>query len=118
MDILKDILFQVLQLALEALLPVLIGFAIKWLRDQIGLLKSKLSESQLAILDAAAKIAVLAAEQLNLAGFVEDKKAEAIRIAQQYLAAHGVELDVQVIADAIEAAVMEQFNQQQLPAGA
>lgn len=114
LDVLKDILFQILQLALEALLPVLVAFIIRWVKGQIDIAKGKLNEQQQTILDAAVRIAVLAAEQLNLSGFVENKKAEAIKIAQAYLIAHGIDIDVQVLADMIEAAVMDEFNRPDL----
>lgn len=117
-QILLDAVYDVLQYALVALLPVLAGMAVAWLKSQINVLKGKLTEQQSDILDAAVRIAVLAAEQLNLAGFIEDKKAEAVRIAQQYLAAHNVYVDIDVIVDAIEAAVLDELNRDKaLPTG-
>lgn len=112
LDILKEYGFTLLQLMLEAVLPVLAVFIIQWVRAQIQIAMDKLNDNQRAILNEAARIAVLAAEQMNLAGKVADKKAFAVDFAQKYLDEHGIIISLGTIEGAIEAAVMSEFNQQ------
>jgi DNA-directed RNA polymerase specialized sigma24 family protein len=58
----------------------------------------------------AVEIAVLAAEQMEIGGFIEDKKQYALNIAQAYLNEHGWdEFDIDVLEAAIEAEVLKQF---------
>jgi len=111
LDILKEYGFALLQLLLEALLPILVVFVIQWVRMQIKKVIAGLSSDQAALLAEAAKIAVLAAEQMNLAGLIMDKKEWAIEYAQNYLLAHNIPLDLATIEGLIEAAVMAEFNQ-------
>ena len=53
---------------------------------------------------------IRAAEQMELAGFIEDKKQYALNIAQAYLNEHGWdEFDIDLLEAAIEAEVLKQF---------
>ena len=61
-------------------------------------------------LEQAATLAVQAAEQAGMAGYIQDKKQYALEVAQRYLDAKGVKIDVQLISDAIEAAVFAELN--------
>lgn len=110
LDILIEYGFQLLQLVLEALLPVLAVMAIKWVQVLIKNGIAKLEPNVQDILNEGVRIAVLAAEQMGLSQQLQEKKAFALEMAQLYLAEHGVELDIEVIAAAIEAAVMDEFN--------
>ena len=69
-----------------------------------------------AVLTEAARLAVLAAEQNGLVAALKkqayDKKTEAIRYVESYLAAHGIKLNLSVIDAAIEAAVFQEFNRE------
>jgi hypothetical protein len=58
-----------------------------------------------------ARVAVLAAEQLKISEKINDKKTWAVRWLTDALRQRGVSLPVGEIEAAIEAAVMEQFNQ-------
>ena len=111
LDILKEYGLTLLQLVLTALLPILATYIIQLVKVWIENAMMKLGDQQAKAVKLAANLAVQAAEQMQLAGQIEDKKLEAIKIAQAYLDEHGVGIiDVEVISDAIEAAVMEQFN--------
>ena len=92
---------------LAAQIAVLLGALVVKAVNEI---KAKLTADQLIILDTAVKIGIQAAEQLDLAGAIQDKKAEALKIAQNYLSVHGVKIDLSVLDSAIEAAVYEAFN--------
>ena len=61
-------------------------------------------------LEQAASMAVQAAEQAGMAGYIQDKKQYALEVAQRYLDAKGIKIDVELISDAIEAAVFAELN--------
>ena len=67
-----------------------------------------------AVLTEAARLAVLAAEQNGLTAKLKDqlydKKTEAIRYVESYLAAQGIKLNLAVFDAAIDAAVFQEFN--------
>jgi LL-H family phage holin len=92
---------------LIAVITAVVGFVGKALRDLIG---SKVSAEQLQLLMVIAKQAVAVAEQTGIAKTGEEKKAEAIRVAQVYLDAYGIKIDVQRVAAAIEAAVFTELT--------
>lgn len=92
---------------LIAVITAVIGFVGKSLRDLIG---RKVTAEQLQLLMIIAKQAVQVAEQTGLAKTGEEKKAEAIRVAQVYLNAYGIKIDVAQVAAAIEAAVFSELN--------
>jgi len=92
---------------LAAQVAVLLGALVVKAVNEI---KAKLTADQLVILQTAVDIGIKAAEQLDLAGAIKDKKVEALRIAQNYLTAHGVKIDLATLDSAIEAAVYAAFN--------
>ena len=61
-------------------------------------------------LEQAARFAVQAAEQAGAAALIEDKKQYAIQIAEAWLAANHITTDIDLIDAAIEKAVLELFN--------
>jgi LL-H family phage holin len=92
---------------LIAIITAVVGFVGKSLRDLIG---RKVSAEQLQLLMVIAKQAVAVAEQTGIAKTGEEKKQEAIRVAQVYLDAYGIKIDVGQIAAAIEAAVFTELT--------
>jgi len=92
---------------LAAQVAVLLGALVVKAVNEI---KAKLTADQLVVLQTAVDIGVKAAEQLDLNGAINDKKIEALKIAQNYLDVHGVKIDLSVLESAIEAAVYEAFN--------
>lgn len=93
---------------LIAVITAVIGFVGKSLRDLIG---RKVTAEQLQLLMVIARQAVAVAEQTGIAATAEEKKAEAIRVAQVYLNAYGIKIDVGQISAAIEAAVFTELTQ-------
>jgi len=85
-----------------------IGFVGKTVRDFIG---QKVTAEQLRLLLVIAQQAVAVAEQTGLAKTGEEKKAEAIRVAQTYLDAYGIKIDAAQVSAAIEAAVYNELTQ-------
>ena len=109
-----DLLSAFLNVFLGAVLPTLAtalaGLAIVWINKKIALAKAQLSDEQEWVINQAINAAVLAAEQMNLKGEIQDKKAYALGIAQTWLASKGITLDLVTLEARIEAAVMAQFN--------
>jgi hypothetical protein len=99
-----------MQSVLLAVLPVAAGAAVNWLLKAAKVEAGKLDTQTLQTLTWLASIAVKAAEQSNMNGWLDDKKAYAVEICQGWLKARGISLDVATIEAAIEAAVMEEFN--------
>ncbi|NMC30740.1 MAG: hypothetical protein GYA45_11790 [Pelolinea sp.] len=102
-EIFLKAVLPVLATALASLVAALITKGINWL-------KSKLDLQMQFILNEAVKSAVLAAEQVHLVDAAIIKKDYALDYATRWLAARGYKIDLGLIGDAIEAAVLEQFN--------
>jgi hypothetical protein len=92
---------------LAAQVAVLLGALVVKAVNEI---KAKLTADQLIILETAVDLGIKAAEQLDLNREINDKKVEALKIAQNYLDIHGVKIDLSVLDSAIEAAVYSAFN--------
>jgi LL-H family phage holin len=93
---------------LITVITAVIGFVGKSLRDLIG---DKITAEQLKVLMVIAKQAVAVAEQTGITKTGEEKKQEAIRVAQVYLNAYGIKIDAAQVAAAIEAAVFTELTQ-------
>ena len=104
-----DLIAQGVVDILKVVLPIFVIYAIQFLRVKIAEAKSKLAPNLVALLDEYAPIAVAAAEQMNLAGKIQDKFLYAFELLQQLIADQGIECDVLLIEAAIEAAVISQF---------
>lgn len=72
------------------------------------LLNQKFTKEQLQILNWAAMMAVEAAEQYG--GGAEEKKRQAVGLAQDWLTQHGIYIDLHTLDGAIEAAVFSEIN--------
>lgn len=70
----------------------------------------KTNAQQFALLESIAEAAVKAAEQGELAGFVKDKKASALKAASEMLKQVGLNVSPEVLDATIEAAVLRAFN--------
>lgn len=102
------------QAVLMAILPVLAAVATRWVLEQVKAQAQKLSADQLKTMQWLAEIAVKAAEQAKLGGWVEDKKAYAINMCEAWLKSRGITIELDAIEAAIEAAVYEQFTKDKL----
>lgn len=98
--VLGDIVTQILRI----LLPVCIALIIKWAIEIWHKVKADQPE-WVPVLEYAAQVAVLAAEQIFGDGHGEEKKQYAIQTIERILSEQGLVIDVEVIADAIEAEV-------------
>jgi len=110
-----DALSVFLQTVLQYALPVLASLAAAWLVAAVKVKWQEWKEKHTAsaeVLASIAKIAVQAAEQMKLNQVIDDKKAYALEVVENYLTKLGLKLDVDSIEAAVEAAVMEQFNKE------
>ena len=103
---------------LMAFAPIIAGLIAGWLAVTIKRIweQIKVDRPELAYtLERISEIAVRAAEQAGAAGYIEDKKQYAIEFIQNYLDAQGWGvIDVSVIEAAIEAAVYNEFNKDEI----
>jgi hypothetical protein len=110
-----DVLSKFAEQFLLGIAPVLAGFVVAWLGVQIKLLWAKAkayNPEAVDLLEMIAPMAVKAAEQAKLAGYLDDKKNYAIDLITSWLASKGVTIDAGLISAAIEAAVYDEFNRQ------
>lgn len=108
----SEVLGAMVTQVLRILLPVCVALIIKWAIE----IYQKIKEQQpewLPVLEYAAEVAVLAAEQVFGSGHGEEKRDYAIATIQRILAEQGLVVDVDVIADAIEAEVCKWFHHAQ-----
>ena len=95
---------EIMTQVLRILLPLFAALIIKWAVELYHKLKIEQPE-WVPVLEYAAELAVLAAEQIYGDGKGAEKKQYAIETIQRILDEHGFHLNVSVIEDAIEAEV-------------
>lgn len=103
---------------IDALMPTIIATFISVATAAIGFIgfqvrkfiASQANNEHADFLARVAEIAVQAIEQTYAAADGDAKKAAAIEAAERLLESRGVKVDVDVISDAIEAAVLREFN--------
>ena len=105
-----ELLNKVLQIVLETALPILVSALAAWAigkaREVFKKLKDKNPELY-EILKAVSAEAVKAAEQVYGSQKGQEKKAYALKIAEKYREAKGIQLDLEIISAYIEAAVKD-----------
>jgi hypothetical protein len=109
-----DFLSKVVEGVLLAIAPVLAAALASWLIAKVKTAWVDFKEAQQVpayLIEQIAEIVVKAAEQMKLAGLIEEKKDYAVATAQLWLEEQGYKVDLAVIEAAIEAAVAEQFPQ-------
>ncbi len=111
----------VLQAVLLAALPFLAREAFKWLRAKALEAEKRLESAGhyevVDLLRTFASLAVRAAEQIYGGKNGAEKRAYAIKIVSDFLEARGIYVDEKAIVAAIEAAVLDEFNQFREPKG-
>jgi uncharacterized metal-binding protein len=103
---------------LTLVLPLVAVALVGWLGTQAKLVLAKAKNyapDLFTALEEAAIIAVKAAEQSKLAGLIDDKKAYALTIAENFLETKGLKVDLHLIDAAIEKAVGEMFAKEPQP---
>ncbi len=110
LEILNGVLAEVIEFVAYALIPFLAAIVMAWFKKMRAKLEAETSAQLADVIFIVAKHAVLAAEQAGLLDAAIDKKDHAIEIAEKFLAEIGVDVDLDPVGDAVEAAVMDQFN--------
>lgn len=109
-----ELLFQVLQVAITVLAPILFTLLGKLIWDYAQKVQSQIPAEQLAFAKGLIKQLVLAAEQSGLTGLIraegEEKRKYVIDLAEKELKARGIDMDLDVLYALLEAAVFEAFN--------
>ena len=104
----------ILEMLLQALLPVVIGFVAAWEKAMISKAKAELEASQFAFLIDLADVLVVAAEQSGLTGELKnvgaEKKAYVLAALEAAAAAKGIKIDAEALSAIIEAAVVAAFG--------
>lgn len=102
------------QQALGTLILITVGGLAAWLtKGLVAFVKAKTTAEQINTLRVFASIAVSAAEQGAIAGFITDKKASAINLVNIYLTQAGITgVNAEQIDAAIEAAVFDTLEQE------
>ncbi len=109
----NEVLAKFVEAFLYALAPIVATFVTGWVLTKWQKARQELQAANsdlYYVLEEIAGIAVKAAEQAGLNGWVSDKKSYALEIAEQLLLVRGFKIDLDPIAAAIEAAVYEEFN--------
>ena len=109
----NDFLSALLQNLILAFAPVLASLITAWLIAQIKLVWQKAQNARPDLMDQlewAARTAVSAAEQAGAAKLIEDKREYAIGVAGMWLNSKGLNVDIEMIEAAIEAAVWSEIN--------
>ena len=104
--VIGELLTQILRI----LLPLCVAIIIRWAVE----LYLKIKEEQpniIPLLDYFVEQAVYAAEQIYGSGHGETKKEYALQIIQGWLEEYGLNVDVKIISDAIEAQVYQSFHE-------
>ena len=100
---------------LRVIIPVCVALVLKWAVELYHKLRTEQPE-WVPVLEYAAEVAVLAAEQIFGKGKGDEKKQYAIETIERILAEQGIMVDVGVITDAIEAEVQKWFPHQEAKA--
>lgn len=94
-------------------LPILAGFAIRALKVWGDKVLSNIERNKPSLhwaLEEAARVAVGAAEKMELSKYISNKKEYALEIVQRFLDEAGwEEVDIKLVSAAIEAEVLKQF---------
>jgi len=107
---------KVLQPVLLLVMPVLVCFAIAWVRKLLQVEQAKLSERQLYLLDCLISTGIWAAEQACKSGVIDAEYREdyVIQFIQGEANRYHLVIDVGQLAYRIKAAVGRQLNQDKL----
>ncbi len=114
MEIFANILQPFLEVVLEILLPVVLGFVALWVRSMIANAKAEIAARNLEWLLVLAGQFVAAAEQAGITGELENlgeaKKQMVVDMLQAAADQRGIKIDADALSAIIEAAVVDAFG--------
>ena len=102
----NEILQQVLAIVLPPLAVAGVAYIVAWIRKE----EKKLSADQMFAITTAVNMGVNFAEQTGLLKTGEQKKADALAAAQEYLDKQGIKVDLGLLDNMIEAAVQTELQ--------
>ena len=110
----SEIIQQSLLVIIQVLLPIALVFIINWIRKQSTLLETKISAEQLELVRSMVSQLVLAAEQVGLKDSLlaagDAKKEWVLMKLEEQLSAKGINIDLNILSDEVEAAVHRAFK--------
>ena len=106
---LLNAIIPVLVTAMPVLMTALVALLVQYIRLAQEKIKAA-KPDEYAIFERICEKAVYIAEQLKLAGFIEDKKAYAINYVQKKIDETGIKIDLAMIEEEIERIVFEELN--------
>ncbi len=109
MDWLATLGIEIAKALLPVLVSALVGAAVIFAKAQLARVKQYAPDA-IDQLTYVAELAVHAAEQAGIAGLIQSKKAYALEIAEGWLKAKNITIDLHLIDAAIEAAVWSEIN--------
>jgi len=101
----QQFLMVMLPVLATAAAGALVALVKKWWAEAKAMYPTEMEQ-----LEWAAGVAVKAAEQAGAAGLIDEKKAYAMQVVEEWLSSKGLKLDVVLIEAAVEAAVLEKVN--------
>ena len=112
------IITKILTILIEMLLPVVLYAGVKWLNQHAKEVAARIDKQQLETARFIIQRLVLAAEQNGLVDGLKkvgaEKKAYVLTMAEQALAARGINMDLDTLDALIEAEVIEAFGMIQI----
>jgi hypothetical protein len=113
-DLISSLIQTILMVAIQVLLPILLGFAVLWIKQQIEVGKTKLSKEQLDLLQTLAQQYVMAAEQTGLTNELlkegTAKKEWVLARMESEVSKRGLSIDVRMLSDLVESEVYKAFR--------
>jgi D-alanyl-D-alanine carboxypeptidase len=101
-----NLLQNILLLSLPAIAGAFVAVAVAYIKKLAAQIEAE-KPDVFVVLQLFAEAAVQAAEQMNIAGLIEDKKAYALEQVQKWLDEKGIILDASLIEQAIESEVFK-----------
>ena len=101
---------QALQNLALLVIPALGAYVAHWLKAKANVEKEKLSAWQLQAFDIFLHTMVYAAEQMKIAGYINDKLVYVTVLAEMWLFARGITMDLDELRARIESAVKQELN--------
>lgn len=108
----KEFLSVFAENLLLAFAPILASLVVAWVLAKVRTAWAEFKSQQAGaafVIEQIAEIVVRAAEQMEVAGLIEDKKDYAVQTATEWLEAQGYKINLAAIEAAIEAKVLEHF---------
>lgn len=114
-DLLSSLIQTTLVVAIQVLVPVLLGFAVMWVKQQIERTKANMTQEQVDFVTSLARTYVLAAEQNGLAEAIANegaaKKEWVLARLESDVSKLGLKIDVRMLSDLVESQVYQTLNQ-------